>query len=63
MAAPVQVYGPRWEVALTDAMAFAIARSAAGQGRTKSEWIREACEQRLARERHRRRDKAKRVPT
>lgn len=58
MASPIPVFGPRVEVALTSAMEFDIARSAAGRGQTRSEWIREACEQRLERERRRERKRA-----
>jgi metal-responsive CopG/Arc/MetJ family transcriptional regulator len=63
MASPVPAFGPRWEFALTDAMAFDISRSAAGQGQSRSEWVREACRQRLDRERRIEGHKAKRAAT
>jgi metal-responsive CopG/Arc/MetJ family transcriptional regulator len=50
MASPVAAYGPRIEVAVTEAMWFEITRAAASQGQTRSEWIRETCRERLDRE-------------
>lgn len=45
-----RVFTPRWDVALTDSMASAIKIAAANQGITRSEWIRQACQQRLDRD-------------
>jgi hypothetical protein len=48
MAAPFPIYGPRWELALTQEMATEISLAAAREGMARSEWIRRACAAHLA---------------
>ena len=48
MAAPTPVYGPRWEVALTDSMAAEVRPAAAAAGLKRAEWIRQAIDAALA---------------
>ena len=50
MASPFAVYGPRWEVAVTKDMAAEIGLDAANKGIGRSEWIRQACKEKLERE-------------
>ena len=51
MASPIPLYGPKWDVAVTDSMASEIRLAAANDGITRSDWIRQACQARLDQDR------------
>lgn len=48
MASPTPIYGPRWELALTDSMAADVRLAAAAAGVSRAEWIRQAIDVALA---------------
>ena len=49
MARPYRLYGPRWDLPLTPSMAADIRLAAAAAGIARIEWVRRACEEKLAR--------------